>query len=60
METYCYKCHDDDTQKGDRQFDNMTFDLANPHTGEALQEILDQLNLGEMPPKKNKKQPLTK
>ena len=52
---YCIDCHDQDTAKGD-----FVLDKLNPkiYGKNAFQwsHILDQLNLGEMPPKK-KKQP---
>ena len=52
VENYCLDCHDDQSTKGDRDF--LPF-LDNP-TGVdqllSLEEILDQLNLGEMPPQK--------
>ena len=54
LDTYCVKCHGADKQKGDRRFDNVKIDLTKASTGEALQEVLDQLNLGEMPPEKSK------
>ncbi len=53
VEKYCLDCHDDLTTKGDRDF--LPF-LDDPHGSDqflALEEILDQLNLGEMPPKKD-------
>ena len=56
LETYCIKCHGEDKQRGDRRFDHLT---GNPKTlddAEGLQEILDQLNLAEMPPE-DEKQP---
>ena len=56
LETYCIKCHGEDKQKGDRRFDHLT---GNPKTldeAEGLQEVLDQLNLAEMPPE-DEKQP---
>ena len=56
LETYCINCHGEDKQKGDRRFEHLT---GNPKTlddAESLQEILDQLNLAEMPPE-DEKQP---
>lgn len=56
VERYCIDCHDADTEKGDRSFEPF---LKNPNAVDqhmALEEILEQLNLGEMPPKK-KRQP---
>ncbi|MDF1861381.1 MAG: DUF1592 domain-containing protein [Verrucomicrobiales bacterium] len=50
--SYCLECHDEDVQKGDRSFEELGNDFSDLYTMEAWQEILDQLNLGEMPPKK--------
>lgn len=52
VETYCIGCHDDLTTKGDRDFLPFLDDPNSPQQLLALEEILDQLNLGEMPPKK--------
>ena len=57
LSRYCLDCHDADVQKGDRRLDDLPLkvgtDLA---TAERWQEVLHQLQLGEMPPAK-KKQP---
>ena len=53
LEKYCIQCHGKEKQKGDRRFDGLKLDLKNYHTGEALQEILDVLNLADMPPRKS-------
>lgn len=53
---YCLDCHDDSIQKGDRQFDDLSFPINNNQLAERWQEILDVLLLGDMPPK-DKKQP---
>lgn len=66
INTYCIDCHGPDQEKGDRAFhqlatqqrDGWVIDTGDPDKIELLKEILDQLNLGEMPPdKKNIKQP---
>lgn len=44
------ECHGDSEQNGDRRFDQLTFDFSEQTNGELLQEVLDQLNLGQMPP----------
>ena len=49
---HCFECHGSKKQKGDIRIDNLGKDLANHETLEIWQGILDQLNLGEMPPKK--------
>ena len=57
LSQYCTACHDADVQKGDRRLDDLParvgVDVA---TAERWQEVLHQLQLGEMPPAK-KKQP---
>ena len=54
LENYCLQCHGAEKQKGDRRFDLLGADLKNHDDAESLQEILDQLNLGEMPPEEEK------
>ncbi|MGY8674498.1 MAG: DUF1587 domain-containing protein, partial [Verrucomicrobiia bacterium] len=56
LKTYCVKCHGGQKQKGDRRFDGLTGTIKGIRDAEALQEILDQLNLAEMPPQ-DEKQP---
>ena len=50
LKTYCLRCHGDSKQNGDRRFDRLSLDFTKAQNGELLQDILDQLNLGEMPP----------
>ena len=50
LEVYCIKCHGSDKQKADRRFDHLTGKAEDLTQAESLQEILDQLNLAEMPP----------
>ena len=50
LKNYCIKCHGSEKQKGDRRFDALKGDLTLLEEAEAFQEILDQLNLAEMPP----------
>ncbi|MDP6447207.1 MAG: DUF1592 domain-containing protein, partial [Pirellulaceae bacterium] len=57
LNSHCIRCHGPKTQKADRRFDRLSFDAAKSQDeAELLQEILDQLNLGEMPPE-DAKQP---
>jgi len=56
LKTYCTQCHGPEKQKGDRRFDKLTVDFTQLKEAETFQEILDQLNLAEMPPE-GKKQP---
>ncbi len=57
LNDYCIKCHGADKQKGDRRFDGLTASIKTPDDALTWQEILDQLNKGEMPPKKEKQPP---
>ena len=66
IQGYCIKCHGPDEDKGDRTFHELgqkkngqwIVNLADSRKTDLLQDVLDQLNLGEMPPKKtNVKQP---
>ena len=50
LKDHCIRCHGPEKQKGDRRFDSVTGDFTSLEEAEMFQEILDQLNLGEMPP----------
>lgn len=52
LATYCTDCHGLDKQKGDRRFDILPAEINDNNTLADYQDILDQLNLSEMPPKK--------
>ncbi|MFP6603377.1 MAG: DUF1587 domain-containing protein, partial [Pirellulaceae bacterium] len=51
LKQHCYACHGAKKQENDKRFDSLGTDLSKVETLAAWQEILDQLNLGEMPPK---------
>ena len=53
LKQHCFECHGSKKQKGDIRFDTLGKDLTKHETLEIWQGILDQLNLGEMPPKKH-------
>jgi hypothetical protein len=57
--TYCKECHGPEKQKGDRRFDELQLPVASADTLIELQDIIDQLNLGEMPPAKAAQHPET-
>jgi len=59
LATYCNDCHGAEKQKGDRRFDQLALPVSQVDTLTELKDILDQINLGEMPPKKSK-QPTSK
>lgn len=57
LSRYCLDCHDGDVQKGDRRLDDLPLKVGTDIAiAERWQEVLHQLQLGEMPPAK-KKQP---
>jgi hypothetical protein len=49
---YCLECHDADVHKGDRSFDKFTLPLKSLPAVIEARDIIDQLTLREMPPKK--------
>jgi hypothetical protein len=53
MGRYCLECHDADIQKGDRDFEKFGLPLKNEADLIDAKEIIDQLTLKEMPPKKS-------
>ncbi|MSU51287.1 MAG: DUF1592 domain-containing protein [Opitutus sp.] len=55
--TYCKECHGPEKQKGDRRFDQLALPVRKADTLIDLQDIVDQLNLGEMPPAKAERRP---
>jgi hypothetical protein len=52
LETYCLDCHDDAEKKGGRSFEKFGFPLNRESDLIATKEIIDQITLREMPPKK--------
>ena len=50
IENHCTKCHGPEKQKGDTRLDTLTLEIGNSDTALHWQEVLDVLNLGEMPP----------
>lgn len=56
FENYCYDCHDSLTAKADLDLEEMTRSIVDSADALNWQDILDQLNAGEMPPQ-DKPQP---
>jgi hypothetical protein len=54
LATYCTECHGPRKQRGDRRFDHLSLPPADIDTLTQFQDILNQLNLGEMPPRKTR------
>ena len=57
LENHCFNGHDEDTQKGDLALDSLNPDVVNGGDEAVWAVVLDQLNSGEMPPKKKKRPP---
>ena len=57
FETHCYDCHDEATAKADLNLEGLTRSIGNSTDALHWQDILDQLNAGEMPPKKKPRPP---
>ncbi len=51
---YCLKCHDKETEKGDREFETLRLPLGKEADLIAAKDIIDQLTLRDMPPAKAK------
>lgn len=51
LQTYCVKCHGSKRQSGDIRLDTMPMKISDGTVALQWQDILDVLNLGQMPPK---------
>ena len=47
---HCTSCHDGDLSEGDLRLDNLAADFADRTSSGHWVEVLDRINLGEMPP----------
>ncbi len=56
FDAYCVQCHGENKQKGKRRFDAFSASIRDDGDLVDYQDILDQLNLDEMPPE-DEKQP---
>jgi hypothetical protein len=54
IKTYCFECHNDDKQKGDMRLDTLHWNMNNQRHAERWHNALNVINLGEMPPKKER------
>lgn len=57
LDAYCIRCHGPEKQKGSRRFDQLKFPPPTVDDLYDFQDILDLLNLGEMPPIDEENQP---
>ena len=51
---YCIGCHGEEKQKGDRRLDGLSANVFDESNLTMLEEALDMLNLGDMPPEEKK------
>lgn len=56
LDTHCVNCHDADSEKGNFRIDNLSSKVGLENTPQWL-EVMERINSGEMPPKKEKKRP---
>ena len=54
LSTYCYACHGPDESDTDVKLHNLGQDLVNGPHADDWHEVLDALNLAEMPPEEEK------
>ena len=54
LAAYCTRCHGAKLQKAERRFDKLPGKIDGDNTQVDYQDILDQLNLGNMPPQEAK------
>ena len=52
LEKYCVDCHSDDLKKGDRSLEHLTLPLKSETEVILAKDVIDQITLREMPPKK--------
>ena len=58
LNKYCINCHNDNKHKGGLNLNALEQNIVKGKDAQVWHEVLDMLNLGEMPPE-NKKQPKT-
>ena len=54
---YCTKCHGEEKQKGDINFETLSIDMTNPEIGDLWNNVFAQVQFREMPPSKSQEQP---
>lgn len=50
LKTYCIECHGPDAQESDLRLDQLSPDFSHATTASTWIEVMDKMNLGEMPP----------
>ncbi|RKR12170.1 putative membrane protein [Maribacter vaceletii] len=54
LNKYCFSCHGAKKQKGSMRLDVLNWDMVNGNDAQKWHSALDEINAGEMPPKKKK------
>ncbi len=57
VSTYCLKCHDRETEKGDLELESLQLPLRHEADLITAKDMVDQLTLRDMPPSDQEKQP---
>lgn len=57
LQQYCVVCHGSETQKADLRLDKLDPDLIDGSDADIWQEVLDLINVGDMPPEDATLQP---
>ncbi|MBA3938375.1 MAG: DUF1592 domain-containing protein [Planctomycetes bacterium] len=52
LAAHCLDCHGDKKQKGDLRLDTLARDFASPGAAGHWMEVMERINSGDMPPKK--------
>ena len=52
---FCLDCHSTEKEKGDLDLEALSYVLDSPGIAQNWQDVLDALNLGEMPPESKRK-----
>lgn len=55
LDAHCVRCHGPEKQKGEFRVDTLTRDFTNASASGRWGDVLERLNTGEMPPKKEPK-----
>ncbi len=50
LKAYCYDCHGAETQEADLRLDTLDHNFGKSNTASTWIEVMDKINLGEMPP----------
>lgn len=50
LKKYCFRCHNQQQQKGEFRLDTLARDFADAKTAQQWDEVISRMNSGEMPP----------